>query len=35
VQSVEAIRGEAPGRLPRLSGYAERLYRRWIRGLRP
>jgi GMP synthase-like glutamine amidotransferase len=34
VQSAEAIRGEAPERLPRLSGYAERLYRRWIRGLR-
>lgn len=33
VQPAEAIRRESPERLPALSGYAERLYRRWIRGL--
>ena len=35
VQAAEAIRRESPARLPELSTHAERLYRRWIRGLRP
>lgn len=34
VQPVEAIRDEAPRRLPALSATAERLYRRWTRNLR-
>lgn len=35
VQPVEAIRREAPGRLPELSRTAERLYERWVRNLKP
>ena len=34
VQPVETIQGEAARRLPELSATAERLYRRWTRGLR-
>jgi GMP synthase-like glutamine amidotransferase len=34
VQPVEAIQSEMPRRLPELSATAERLYRRWMRGLR-
>ena len=34
VQPVEKIRGEMPERLPKLSSTAERLYRRWTRGLK-
>lgn len=34
VLTPEAIRGEMPRRLPALSSTAERLYRRWVKGLR-
>ena len=34
VQPVEKIRAEAPTKLPALSATAERLYRRWMQGLR-
>ena len=34
VQPVEKIRGEMPEKLPELSSTAERLYRRWTRGLK-
>lgn len=34
VQSVAIIKAEAPGRLPVLTDTAQRLYTRWIRGLK-
>jgi GMP synthase-like glutamine amidotransferase len=34
VQPVEEIEGEMPARLPGLSRNAERLYRRWVKGLK-
>ena len=34
VQPVEEIRAEMPSKLPDLSATAERLYRRWVTGLR-
>jgi len=34
VQPVEKIQSEMPGKLPALSNTAERLYRRWSRGLK-
>lgn len=34
VQPAETIRSEMPGKLPALSDTAERLYRRWARGLK-
>ncbi len=35
VQPAEAIRAEAPRRLPALHAVADRLYARWVRGLAP